>query len=48
MYLKLLCLLRAVFLLSAGDRSGYAVEHGFPKSPWSFRALGPHEILFVL
>lgn len=45
MCLKWLCLLRAVFLLSAGDRGGYAVEHGIPKSPWSFRALRSHEIL---
>lgn len=44
MHLKL-CLLRAVFWLSAGDRSGYAVEHGIPKSPWSFRALESREIL---
>lgn len=44
MHLKL-CLLRAVFWLSAGDRSGYAVEYGLPKSPWSFRALESREIL---
>lgn len=45
MYLKLLCLLRAVFLLSAGDKRGYAVEYGVTKSPWSFRALRSREIL---
>lgn len=48
MYLKLLCLFRVVFLLFAGDKSGYAVEHGIPKSPRSFRALGSHEILLWL
>lgn len=39
------CLLRAVFLLSAGDKRGYAVEYGVTKSPWSFRALRSREIL---
>lgn len=45
MCLKFLCLLRVVFLLSAGDRSGYAVDHGIPKSPRNFRALESREIL---